>query len=234
MKYTFFILLFLATVQCGFAQNYNFDYVTREALDFYRANKMMSGEWKSGTLTATDIQGSPYLNDEFINGSIYTTQKQVFVDVPVRYNIFNDQLEFKTGTGEIQALAAPEIVERVEFGDYKMEYLPYTYSQKIRKGFFIVLAEGKASLYAKKDVVFKEAEPPGAYKEPVPPRFVKGSDKYFIRVGGVEAKIVGNKKDLQEVFPDHIKEVETFIKKNKIKAGNPESLKKLVEYYNSL
>ncbi len=215
-----------------FAQNNLYE--LRESLDFYRTNKMMSGEWKTGTLTESEIDGSPYLNDEFINGSIFTIQKQQYANIPVRYNIYNDQLEFKTESGEIQALASPEIVEKVEFGNYKMDYLPYTYSQKIHKGFFIILAEGKASLYAKKNITFKDAEPPGAYKEAQPPKFVNSADNYFIRIGEQEAKIVSNKKDILEIFGDHQKEIEVFIKKNKTKTNKPESLIELVQYYNSL
>ncbi len=234
MKSKILFLAFILFSQITIAQNYNFDYVTREALDFYRANKMMSGEWNSGTLTEKNIEGSPYLNNDFIDGNIFTVQKEKYVDIPVRYNIYNDQMEFKTATGDIQALANPEIVEKVEFGDYKMDYLPYTYSKKIRRGFFIILAEGKASLYTRKNVNFKEAEQPGAYKEAEPPKFISGPDEYFIRVGLEEAKQVGNKRDLVDIFPDHKKEIEDFIRKNKIKTNKPESLMELVDYYNSL
>ena len=234
MKNKLFLLGLILISSIAMGQNYNFDYVTREALDFYRSNKMMSGEWNSGTLTEKNIEGSPYLTNEFIDGSIFTIQKEKYVDIPVRYNIYNDQLEFKNADGEIQALANPEIVEKVEFGDYKMDYLPYTYSKKIRRGFFIILVEGKASLYTKKNINFKEAEQPGAYKEAEPPKFVKGPDEYFIRVGLEEAKLVGSKNDLMDIFPDHKNEIEQFIKKNKVKTNKPESLKELVDYYNTL
>lgn len=228
----FFAFILIAQIAVG--QGSGIDYQIREALDFYRANKMMSGEWNTTSLTEKNIKGSPYLTDDFIKGKIFTVEKQEYVGIPVRYNIYNDQLEFKNDAGDVQALANPEIVEKVEFGDYKMDYLPYSYSKKIRHGFFIVLAEGKASLYAKKNVDFKEAEKPGAYKEAQPAQFVSNSDDYFIRVGLEEAKLVGNKKDLVDIFPDHKNEIEAFIKKNKTKTNKPESLTELVDYYNSL
>jgi len=211
------------------------EYQLREAFDFYRNNKMVSGEWDSDMLTEKDIKGSPYLTDDFINGTIYTVQKQKYVDIPVRYNIFNDQIEFKTESGEIQAMATPEIVEKVEFGKYKMDYIPFSYSKKLKKGFFIVLLEDeKASLFLRKNMAFKKAEEPAPYKEAQPPKFVKNPDDYFIRIRMEEAKVVNSKKDLVEIFPDHKKDVEGFIKKNKTKINDPESLAELVEYYNSL
>lgn len=204
----------------------------RQAIDLFHTSKMLRGDMNK-TLTESDIEGSPYLEDEFIKGTLYTTSNTKYVDVPLRYNIYNDNIEFDTGDG-IQALAAPEIVDKVEFGDYTMVYVPYSITKKIRRGFFIVDQEGKASLLIKPDVAFVEATEPGAYKQAEPAKFDKKENEYYIKVGMNEAKIISNKNDLEEVFPDHTKEIETFIKKNKIKHRKPEDLKKMVQYYNSL
>ncbi len=209
------------------------NYELRQAMDLFKTNKMLRGDSR-GLLTENDIEGSPYLEDDFINGSVYTTSKTQYVDVPLRYNIYNDQLEFKSEDNTVQALAAPESIEKVEFGKYKMVYVPYSVTKKIRRGFFIVLEEGKASLYEKPNVIFKQPTEPGAYKEAEPARFVKSADEYYIRVGNSQAKLAGNKKDLIEIFPDHQKQIETFIKKHNVKSNKPETLKELVQYYNSL
>ena len=131
-------------------------YEVRRAMDFFESNKMQSGDWKN-PLSESEIEGTPYLNDEFIAGSIYTVMKHQYVDIPLRYNIYNDNIEFKSGD-KIQALAAPEIVERIKFGEYQMVYIPYSNLKKIRKGFFIVLEEGKASLYTKLETEFKKQQ----------------------------------------------------------------------------
>ena len=223
------VVIILTSITVSFSQEYQI----RQAMDLYRINKVQSGEWK-GTLSENDIKGSPYLNDEFINGTIFTTSKYQFVDVPLRYNIYNDELEFKTPTNEVQALATPEIVETVEFGDYKMVYIPYSNTKKIRNGFFIVEVEGDATLYSRKEIIFKKAEEPGAYKDAEPAKFVKKLDSYYIRVGLEQAKKVDSKKELLGVFPDHKDEISVFIKKNKVKTSKPEKLKELARYYNSL
>ncbi|MBT3385889.1 MAG: hypothetical protein HN778_06360 [Prolixibacteraceae bacterium] len=207
-------------------------YEVRRAMDFFESNKMQSGDWKN-PLSESEIEGTPYLNDEFIAGSIYTVMKHQYVDIPLRYNIYNDNIEFKSGD-KIQALAAPEIVERIKFGEYQMVYIPYSNLKKIRKGFFIVLEEGKASLYTKLETEFKKSTEPGAYKEAEPPKFVRKNDQHYIRIGMEQAKKVGNKKELIEGFPDNKDNIEAFIKKNKVKTSKLESIKKLVQYYNSL
>jgi hypothetical protein len=75
---------------------------------------------------------------------------------------------------------------------------------------------------------------PAAYSEAQPAKFTRKPDAYYIRIGMEQAKLVSNKKELLAAFPDHSKEIATFVKKNKVKTTKPERLRKLVQYYNSL
>lgn len=228
-RYFFIAISFLCTSNLSFSQD---TYQLREAMDFFRTNKLQTDEWKR-TLTESDIKGSPYLKDEFVVGTIFTTSKLQYTEVPLRYNIFNDELEFKTSDNKILAMASPEIIERVEFGEFKMVYVPYSNAKKIHRGFFRILEEGNASFYSRSEIMFKEAIEPAAYKDAEPAKFMNKPDSYYIRIGLEEAKKVDNKKELIEVFPNHQREIADFIKKYKIKTTQPESLKKLVQYYNT-
>jgi len=231
---SFFIILFIifSLANISFGQ-ITLPYETQQTIDFYQTNKFITGSGKR-TLDESNIKGSPYLNDEFNYGSIYTVDKKHFADVPLRYNIYNDDLEFKTPAGEIQALVTPEIVEKAIFGSTQLVYASYVQLNKEKKGFFVVLKEGKASLYSKPGIIFREGTAPGAYKDPEPPKFVKKSDDYYIRFGSGKAQLIGNKKDLIATFPDNQDKIESFISKNKIKTNKPESLEELIQYYNSL
>jgi hypothetical protein len=202
-------------------------------MDFYQANKFIDGEWKN-ELTEDQISGSPYLNKEFENGSIYTVQRQQFNEIPLRYNIYNDNLEFKTPDDEIMALSAPEIVEKAVVGSAVLTWSPYLLANKTKKGFFLILEEGKASLYAKPAIAFQAATEPAAYKDAEPAKFVKKADEYYIRIGDGQAVIISNKKDLIAAFPDNRDKIESFISKNKIKTNKPEGLKEVVKHYNSI
>jgi len=233
MKTCFLVLIFfIGVVNHSFGQ-ITLTYELQETIDFYKTNKFIT-ESGNKILTENHIQGSPYLNDEFANGSIYTTQRKQYADIPLRYNIYNDDLEFKTADDVVQALATPEIVEKAIFGDTHLVFAPYLLSGKNKKGFFVVLEEGKVSLYAKPGILFREATEPGAYKSPEPPKFVKKSDDYYLRVGSEQAQIIGSKKELVEAFPDNQDKIESFMSKKKTKTNKPESLKELVKYYNSL
>ncbi len=208
-------------------------YEVKRAIDLMNLNRAHRGDLKS-MLTETDIQGSPYLNDEFIEGSVYTTSKTRYEGVSLRYNIFNDDIEFRSDDGQVMVLAVPEVIEKVEFGDYQFEYIFYFVSNKTRRGYFALLEEGKASLYFRPQVKFEEAKKPAAYQDAQPAKFSKRPDTYYIRIDREAARPVSKPKDLLEVFSRHKDEVAAFIKKNKVKTNNVESLKELVQFYNSL
>lgn len=232
MKYLYFLLLISCLMPLTtWAQS---EYEIRQAIDLFNSNSIAKGDFKT-MLSESDIEGSPYLNDEFIEGTVFTTSKTQYVGVPLRYNIYSDQIEFKAGDGTVLALAAPETVEKVQFGEYKMVYIPFTISKKIRRGFFRELETGdKAVLLARLQVIFEDAKEPAAYQEAEPPKFIRKSDDYFIRIEKEPAVLISRKKDLELVFPNHKKEVNSFIKKNKVKPNKPERLTELVQYYNSL
>ncbi len=231
MEKIYLTILLLIAVSLGISAQINYE--VRLPSDFYVYNSYQVNKWKD-PVTSAEIQGSPFLNDEFIQGSVYTKQKMKYVDLPLRYNIYNDQIEFKSDKGEIQAIAVPDVVEKIEYGNYILVYLPYAVGKKVEKGFFIVKENGDATLLEKPVVVFEAATEPAAYKEAEPPKFNRRSDEYYIRVGNEPAQILHSRKDVPKIFPDHSKEVERFIKENKVKPDDPETLSGLVKYYNSL
>lgn len=210
------------------------EYQIQTAIDFFHSNQLSTGDWKK-VLAEGDIKGSPYLDDDFHKGEIYTSSKMKFVDIPLRYNIYRDNLEYKTPEGQVQELATPEIVEKAVFGDYQLEYIPFTDLKKIKRGFLTRVYKGeKASLYSRAFVNFTQPTEPGAYKEAEPAKFTRKPTIYYIRVGMEQAMKIGTKKDLVTIFPDHKAEIETFVKKKKVKTNKPEKLTELIKYYDSL
>lgn len=229
----FLILGFLCSAGAKAQMTFYSAYEIKKAVELLDFNRRHTGDI-SKFLTEANVVGTPYLNDEFIEGSVFTTSKTQFVEVPLRYNIYNDQIEFRLGENPVQALAAPETVEMIQYGDYIFEYVPFTNAKKIRRGFFVVEEKGNATLYSKPQVVFENAKEPAAYQDAKPAQFVKRPDEYYIRVGMEPAMLIANKRDLEEAFPDHKDEISGFIKKNKVKPNDPETLKELVQFYNSL
>jgi len=182
----------------------------------------------------TEIQGSPFLTDSFVIGSIYTTGNGHFQNIPVRYNIYTDNVEYIMGVSSVLEFKNPETVEKVEFGNYKLIYLLQSNKNKSGNGFFVVLAEGKATLLAKLKVTLLNPSPPGGYNDAQPPRFSRNPDTYYIKVAKNHPNFIRNKRQLINSFPDSRDELSNYIKANNTKISDHKSLTELVQFYNSL
>jgi len=207
-------------------------YQVKTTFDNYRTSKISSGEFKGG-LSIDDIYGNPYLESDFINGTIFTIQKIQYVDIPIRYNKYSDVFEFKTEDG-IYELGVPSDVEKIEFKGMVFHYIPYLSDKKLKNGYFQEIESGNATLYARYRVIFKKMEPASITQTSKPDRFEEVPVEYYMKVKNNEAIPFNTKKDLIGLFPDNQDKVEDFISKNKIKLNKPESLSELVKYYNSL
>ena len=110
-NFLIFALLLISSIQIKAQYNYN----VIPIMDSFRILEMTEKDINI-TLSEVDIEGTPYLDDEFIKGTVYTTSKQKIIDIPVRYNIYNDNLEFKSPEAKILAVSKPETLELIDFG----------------------------------------------------------------------------------------------------------------------
>lgn len=207
--------------------------ITTAPLDeFYKQYKMH--EYIQNFGSKSEIEGSPYASEEYLPGEVITTGNLAYKGIPLRLNIYSNEMEFKTEDGSIFSLGTPEIIDFILIGKEKYIYCPYSQGPRIQKGYFRILTEGKVILLEKKIVKLLPAEPAQAYKDAEPAKFVKSPAEYYIRILPAEAKRIADKKDFQEIVTDHPVEMNDFIRKNKIRFTKSEDMVKLIEYYNSL
>ncbi len=229
MKHIFSVFILLTLTAMGLqAQNI----VNMPLQDFY--NEFKTLHYRDNLADKSDIAGSPYETENFVKGEIVTTHKIRYSGIPLQLNLYTNEMEFKMEDGTVLCIGVPETVEYVLIGNDKYIYCPYSFGSKITKGYFKMLAEGKVWLLQKKNVMLKAAEEAKPYQEAIPASFVKAADDFFIRVLPGEAKRITNKKDLAEVIGNYPPEMDSFIKKNKIRFNKAEDLRELMEYYFSL
>ncbi|MBO3100228.1 hypothetical protein [Gelidibacter pelagius] len=232
MKRKFFILIILLIVSIQVKGQYNYNVIP--TMDYFRIVEMTEKDLTI-ILSELDIEGSPYLEENFTNGTIYTTSKQKIIDIPVRYNIYSDNLEFKTPEAKILAISNPETLELIDFGKYKMEYISYVNKKQIKSSFFKIVEEGNATLYAKPEVFFQEEVKGDGIRPSRSAKFIPKSDLYYISIDNKPAVKIESKKDLINVLSDQQKEILLFLKENKVKnITKDDQLQRIVKYYNSL
>lgn len=224
------VILFGGSFKKAYAQP---DFQTKQFMDNYRSNKMVTGDWRRD-LTLEDIDGSPYLNNEFVPGNVSLVQNQNYSQIPLRYNLFSEVVEFKSADGSVYNFTVPDDIINVEFGGNIFKYVEYQDGKNSKKGYFGVLAEGKATLFVRMRSIYKDAVPPAPYKDAERAKFLREPDTYFVKVGDEPAKYINSKKELIDVFPDNKDKIETFISKNKTKFNKADGITEVVKYYNSL
>jgi hypothetical protein len=206
------------------------DYSTlRNFYDEFRKNK-----YEHSIGEKIDINGSPWENAEFIAGEIYSSGNQHYSGVPLRYNIYSNQIEFKKPEGGVFEISPPEIIDSVFIGESRYIFYPFVIGSRTQKSYFKALTKGSPMLLVKMNVILKEAELPGAYKEAVPASFQRMQDDFYIAEYPGDAIKFSGKKDFLELLKSHSEEMEQFIKQNKTKFSRQEDLIKLMGFYYSL
>jgi hypothetical protein len=226
---SFLFFLFFVLVQQLQAQNiYYLNKQIVDALDHIARLKNMDTQ-------ASTIEGSPYYHDEFIKGDIYYDVNWRYPEVPLRFNIFNDEMEIKPeGQEKIYAIDPEKRVQKITIREDTFFVADYELKRKVVPGFFKELVHGKVDLLAKPHVNFKEKEVAKGFVEPSPDRFIRMPDQYYVRKNGEMAEKLPSLKKLIELMGDHQNELEKYTKENNISVGNLDELIQFISYYNSL
>jgi len=181
-----------------------------------------------------NVEGTPFMNDEFIMGEIYTVDSATIDGAMLRYNVYSDKMEVKH-KGMLYELSE-EMVKGVVINDKTFSYLPYKYAKRETSGYLEIIQDGTCKLYCKHGKKFKEAHPQKAMEDGPSPAEFRDLPKIYLIMKTSDTKALGikNKKALVQILPEHKSEIHAFIKKNKIKHNDEVDLKKLLAYYNAL
>lgn len=184
-------------------------------------------------LQMNEIQGTPYLNVEYETGTILSDADILYRNVPLRYDCFNDILEFKRDNKTYYS-DPKETVKRAEFGGKVFVYKVFEKEGGTDKSYFEELVKGKAALLIRYSVNFYEAVPSNGIIDSKPARFGDLTETWFVSIDSLPAKKILNNKKLAEILGDKKNEVETFISKEKLSVKKKDDLKKIITYYNTL
>ena len=178
-------------------------------------------------LTYDQIKGSPHYSDAFLNSRVYLKDSNS-ASLPLRYDLYQDQIEFKKY--EQTLWLTKSFIAYIQYGDEFIVPEPDS-EQEGKLTFFFVKGKGKYSLYIRRKVSFHPEEPPKAYADPIPNRFERDNDEYYLKMEGELPVRIGNKKALLTLLSENEPALD-FIKKSKIKAGKEDDLVLLVKFLN--
>jgi hypothetical protein len=156
----------------------------------------------------------------------------------VKYDLQQDLIQYNLSDKRTEAFSARKVLFFEIFDNSVRKYrqffaLPYTtptgYKAPI---FFELLVEGKLTLLSREAVEFRTYNSPyyiGSYS-----RQVLVNTYFFLGEKGDITEFTGNKNDLLDLMGRGSKEVEKYMKTNKLRYEDKYDLARIIAYYNSI
>lgn len=177
------------------------------------------------------FEGDPFLSPVFKPGEVIDNDGNKYVDIPLRYNIYNDNFEFRKD--EIPyALPAKDFAKTILLDNKLFRYSDYFYKGK-KSGYLEVISEGRYTLYRLHRITFEEPKAELAYQDARPGKFRKLSPEYFLSDENSTPQHFSNKTQLLDLFPNESEKIKNFIRDKRIKIKKEPDLIILTEYLNN-
>lgn len=200
-------------------------------------------EAKGKFVAISDIEGTPYMDDEFKQGQILIGNKDKSVNTFIRYRVFDDIFEVKESESDAEVMD----VERSANLTVKIGNKTFVFVEDLPKeirgahsGYaqeMIPETEDQAGLYKRMSQEYKpEQESKSGYDRPKPPKLID-EDHYFIKIDGTFYELEPHKKRIVKNLPEHQKEMKKTVSKNrwKFKKKNRDmEMMSFVNNYNKL
>jgi len=184
-------------------------------------------------MTYTDVEGSPYLIEEFHKG-ILTTAKgnKVYDGIPMRYDAYKDELEYEK-EGKRYRLG-PEIISfSIPTGDALYEFqrdFPAV-DGLTENSFYQVLHDGNTKLLKHYGKRMREEK---AYNSATATKRFDGTEQLFVLKGGRMNPVKKNdKKELLSLLSDEKNLMNYIIKEEQLNFKSERDMVKLLEEYDA-
>lgn len=170
----------------------------------------------------------PYFYKDYTKGTIVYDQV-LYTNIDLLYNEVSDAVILKDGVRQIQLIN--DRVSRFSIADNNFSHLEKNSTNNINTGFYRVLYEGKTNVLKRETKNINEILNSFEGIQ----RFIKIEQFYYIKSNN-EYNIINQKKDIFNLFKDYKKEVQQYIKSNKLDFKNERDnfLIKVCTFYDEL
>ncbi|MFC5412555.1 hypothetical protein ACFPMF_24735 [Larkinella bovis] len=179
-----------------------------------------------------DVQGSPYLNDAWKDGTVTTANSKLYPNLKVRYDVYAGELEYSQNNQtyrlspatlkEFRIMDASEMIFRNGFA---------AVNNNTSTTFYQVLVDGPTKLLKQYKVNMTENKP---FNSATVTKEFQKQEYYFIaRPDGSVQKIQKSKKSVLAALADQKDQLEKLIKEQALNLNDESSLVALLERYNA-
>lgn len=217
------ILSLILTTICVSAQSPEFDQAKQLRAEI---GKSMGLNPKGKPVDEKDIAGTQYLDKNFQESYILKVNGVEIKDMPLRYNIYSDNMEFRKD-GQTFVVAFPSEIHRIKLGGKTFIYEQYVSANKVTFGYFQILREGDYQLLKKYITTLKIPEKRDSEDSL---RFARQSPTYYFRRGEGKIYAIITQKQLIKILQPVHQPVIDFIKANKINGRDELKLIRLMDF----
>ncbi len=181
----------------------------------------------------TSIEGTPYLNTEWVKGEILRHDNVRFVDIRIKYDAYTDKLEYLFENKPF-VLETP-IKEFRIFNNDKIRVFKSGFTEidnNTQTSLYEVLNNSKISYLKKYRAKMHDYNMYNSAT--VHKRFIMEEMLYLSFEDGKMVKIKRDKKSMLDAFSDKTAEIDKFIKDNNIKFRSDDDIAAIIDYYVSI
>jgi len=181
------------------------------------------------------IEGSPYLNKDFVLAEISGVPQKILV----RYNILNDLIEVQFDNKQNYNLTKEEPYSTISpiNQSNKIKLLRYINKEGEIFGYLTeIYVSDKLVVYRKDQVKLQKAkEAISTYHEASPAKFIKLNPEFYWNLHNNKITLIPkNKKSLIELFPNKKENITNFIKENKIDFDDEKGIIELSKFVQTI
>lgn len=211
-------------------------YFNRSLQDFASKMQVSSGNpgYRVTGSVNSQIEGSEYFNKEFTEGEIFTSDKERFTGVPMRFNAYHGEVEVMMPDQTIWTLGNINNIEKIVFDSSTFVYRNYIIGGKTIPGFLVLIYKGKNQLLRRDYKVYMAGKPSDGIVNEIPPKIVDRPVEFYIDTGTGLPKYFRSARELSEILGRNSQEINSFVKKEKISFKKEKDLVKLLSYIDSL
>jgi len=177
------------------------------------------------------IEGSKYFDEEFRLAKVSGVPQQIMI----RYDAMMDIIEVQSENKELFTLIKKAPCLSITILPYNniIKLLNYETKEGEVNGYLAELLSLNNVALLRRDRVSlqKEKKAANAYLSATPAKFVKTSDEYYLSLKNKTAiPMPKNRKELQNLFPTHTKEIADYLKQNDFSLKDEKNIIEMVKF----
>lgn len=180
-----------------------------------------------------NVEGEFFLNEEWLEGTVYFTTKQMVRNDSIRYFVFGKEMHI-SHKGKTMAIINQASMDSIVFGNHRFVYTEFYFGSKLVRDYLNLLSDKYIKLYKHYSNKFIKAKEVSGYQEQASDKYVI-NEEYYIGMEGEPPQFFNpTKKNVMALFSNKKNEVLEYAKLNNLKFKNEKDLIRIFNYYGSL